>query len=122
MSIADIKLEARRALHEQFGLPIVYTAPDGTISPAVEQSAAGLTLRARFATKTKIISPENDALSIMENVERLIFSAEELEALGRVLGQAGEVLIPDYGFTLSLDMQLDPDGPFNQYWTVARIG
>lgn len=120
MSIVEIKADARRAIHEEFGVPVIYTDLDGTVYPSAEQSAEGLLLTARFSTKARVLSPDSDALTIMENVERLIFNDENLAELDLVLDSAGQVQLVDYNIPLILDMELDRDGPINSYWTVTR--
>lgn len=119
MSLYEIKADTRRALHAEMAVPVTIHDLDGVIYPSAEQSAEGLTLNARFSTKARILSPDNDAVSIMENVERLIFSDEELAAFDLTLDQ-GYLVDTPYGFKLMLDMPLDPDGPINAYWTVTR--
>ena len=120
MSIADIKRKARTDLHRKLGEPCTYTAPDGAVFPSVAQAEAGLALTVRFATKLKAFTPETDALTILEGVERLIFNQDELTALSLVLDHAGQVAVPEFELVLDLDQEMDPDGPLNRYWTVTR--
>ncbi len=122
MSMSDIKREARAALHQVHGESCVCTLPDNTAFPSAEQSAEGLLLTARFASKLKSISPlgGGDGVSILENIERLIFHDSQLEALGLVLEHGTTVAFPGYGLTFVLDQEMDPDGPLNVYWTVTR--
>jgi hypothetical protein len=119
MSLVEIKARTRRALHAQMGVPVTVFDLDEIAYPSAAQVAEGLTLAARFSTRARVISPDNDAMSIMENIEKLIFNSEELAALGLELEQAQRVMTP-YGFDVRLDQQLDPDGPLNVYWTVTR--
>jgi len=120
MSLAEIKADNRRAIHLEFGVPVTYTDLVGITYPSVEQSAGGLVLTARFSTKARILAPDNDAVTIMENVERLIFNSEQLDALAIELEQGGQVQLIEYDIPLHLDMPLDNDGPINRYWTVTR--
>lgn len=120
MSIAAEKVRARLAIHARMAEPCFYSDAGTPTTPSAEQLADGLTLTVRFATKTKMFSPEGDGLSIMENVERLIFIQPQLDALGITLDHAGVVEIPGFGITLQLDQPLDPDGPLQVYWTVVR--
>lgn len=120
MSLSDIKARSRRALHQIHGEPCIYTAVDGTVYPTTAQAQAGLTLTARFATKIKASTPENDGMTLLEGVERLLFSQDQLDSLGLVLENAATVDFPGFGLTFALDQEMDPDGPVTRYWTVTR--
>lgn len=118
-AIAEIKNEARAAIHDRGAVACIYS--DGTTDyPTAEQVEAGLELTVRFATKTKVVSPESDGLSIMEAIERVIFAQPQLDALALEPDHNGVLTLPEYGISLQLDQPLDPDGPFNVYWTVVR--
>lgn len=119
MSMSAIKTAARTALHAAMAEPAVYNDGDA-LYPSAEQLAEGLILTVRFSTKSKLLSPESDGLSIMENVEKLIFQSTQLDALGIELEQGAVISIPGYGIDLVLDQPLDGDGPLNIYWTVTR--
>lgn len=120
MSLSGLKRKARSKLHQRFGEPCVYTAPDGTVTPSVEQSAEGLVLHARFATRLRQFTPESEAVTILEGVERVIFNQDELDALELVPMHAGQLHFAGLELTLDLDQEMDPDGPLNRYWTVTR--
>lgn len=118
--IADIKAEARAAIHDRGAVAAIYNDGESEDYPTAEQTAAGLILTVRFATKTKVVSPESDGLSIMEAIERVIFAQPQLDALGIEPTYNAVLTLPEYGISLQLDQPLDPDGPFNVYWTVVR--
>jgi hypothetical protein len=118
--MAEIKTDARNALHAELAEPCSYADRGTPATPTAEQLAVGLSLSARFASKTKIASAESDAVSIMENIERLIFNQPQLDALELELDHGGIVTFPGYGIAFELDQQIDPDGPVNVYWTVVR--
>lgn len=120
MSLSGLKRKARMKLHQRFGEPCVYTAPDGTVTPSAEQSAEGLVLHARFATRQRAFTPESEAVTILEGIERVIFNQPELDGLGLAPVHAGQLHFPDLELTLDLDQEMDPDGPINRYWTVTR--
>lgn len=120
MSMAEIKSEARTAIHERGAEQCSYTDRGTPTTPSAEQLAEGLLLSARFASKTKIASAESDGVSIMENIERLIFNQAQLDSLGLELESGGLVTFPGYGLVFELDQRIDPDGPLNVYWTVVR--
>jgi len=118
--LAGVKSKARRAIHRIHGWPCQYTAPDGAVFPSTEQLSAGLTLTVRFGTKLRQFSPETDAVTIIEGVERVTFLQDQLDALAMSPQGAGRLSIPDLGFDLFLDQPMDPDGPLQTYWTVTR--
>lgn len=120
MSMSQIKLAARQALHSELAEPCIYTDRDAPAIPSAEQSAGGLSLSARFKSKLKVGSAESDGLSILENVESLIFNQPQLDALALELESGAVVEFPGYGISFRLDQEMDPDGPVNRYWTVTR--
>lgn len=120
MTMAEIKTDQRNALHADMAEPCSYQDRGDPVIPTAEQLAVGLFLSARFASKTKLASAESDGVSIMENIERLIFNQPQLDSLGLELESGGVVTFPGYGIAFELDQQIDPDGPVNVYWTVVR--
>ena len=122
MSFSAIKREARSALHSVLAEPCTCDMPDGTSYPSAEQSAGGLRLTARFASKLKTHAPLDggDGLAVLEPIERLVFQTPQLEALGLTLVQGAVIHMVGYGLSFVLDQPLDPDGPLNEYWTVTR--
>lgn len=121
MGLSAIKQEARLAIHETMGEPCTYTSGDDPSVPTAEQTAAGLTLTARFHTKTKTQIGDNDGLSVMEPIEKLVFNQTQLNALELELEQNAVIYFPGYSLSVCLDQELDPDGPENVYWTVTRV-
>jgi hypothetical protein len=120
MSMAEIKTEQRNALHAEMAEPCLYTDRATPVTPSVEQSAEGLLLSARFKFKLKVGSAEADGVSILENVESLIFNQPQLDALELELDHNAVIEFPGYGISFVLDQRMDPDGPVNVYWTVTR--
>ena len=121
MGLSAIKREARLAIQGRMGEPCTYTDGGDPTVPTVEQIAAGLTLTARFHTKSKVNLGDSDGLTVMEPIEKLVFNQTELDALGLVLDNGAEVHFPGYNLSVILDQELDPDGPENVYWTVTRV-
>lgn len=119
MGLSSEKLNARLALHARMGEPCTYSV-GATIYPTEEQTAAGLELTARFHTKSKISTGDDSSMSVMEPIERLVFSETQLAALDLTLEGGAEIYFPGYNIRVELDQQLDPDGPENVYWTVTR--
>lgn len=120
MGLSAIKTAARLAIQGRMGEPCIYSDGENPSVPTLEHQALGLTLTARFHTKSKVHNSDNDGLSFMEPIEKLVFNQTQLDALGLVLETAAEIHFPGYGITLVLDSPLDPDGPENVYWTVTR--
>lgn len=119
MGLSAIKKEQRLALHAELGEPCSYSRGD-VESPTQEQLEAGLTLTARFHNKIKLHSGDNDGVSVLEGVEKLVFNQTQLDTLGLTLAHGAEIVFPGYGLTVVLDQEMDPDGPENVYWTVTR--
>lgn len=120
MSMSDLKRSVRGAIHDRAAEPCIYHDRDLGAIPSAEQSAEGLTLSARFKSKLKTASAEDDGLSILENVESLIFNQGQLTALAMELESGTVVEFPGYEISFRLDQELDRDGPLNRYWTVVR--
>ena len=120
MSMSDLKRGVRTAIHDRAAEPCIYHDRDLGPIPSAEQSAEGLTLSARFKSKLRTASAEDDGLSILENVESLIFNQDQLTALAVELEHGTLVEFPGYGIAFRLDQRMDDDGPLNRYWTVTR--
>lgn len=119
MGLSADKTEARLAIHERMGEPCSYSDGIDTF-PTLEQIAAGLELTVRFHTKSKVSMSESDSMSLMENIEKIIFMQPQLDALGLTPDSGGVLTFPGYGLSVTLDSELDPDGPLQTYWTVIR--
>lgn len=120
MGLSAIKTTTRLAIHARMSEPCSYSDGASPTVPSAEQIAEGLGLHARFHTKTKTQIGDNDGLSLMEPIEKLIFNATELSSLGLVLEHGARIDFPGYGLSVRLDSELDGDGPENVYWTVIR--
>jgi hypothetical protein len=120
MSISDVKRAARTGIHGALAEPCIYHDRDLGAIPSAEQSAEGLVLSARFKSKLRTASAEDDGISILENVESLIFNQDQLTALDLELENGTVVEFPGYGISFRLDQEMDRDGPLNVYWTVTR--
>lgn len=119
MSMSAIKAAARAALHEKAAEPCTHTR-GAVVTPDAAQTAAGLELSVRFKSKMKLASAESDGVSILENIESLIFRQEQLDDLGITLDHSDIITIPGYSLVFVLDQEMDTDGPQNVYWTVVR--
>jgi len=122
MGLSAIKRDARLAIHQRMSEPCFYADGGEPSTPTVAQIAAGLSLSARFHTKAKLhLGNEDGGMAVMEPIEKVVFNQTELDSLGLVLQNGGEVTFPGYGLGVVLDQQLDGDGPENVYWTVTRV-
>lgn len=121
MGLSAIKTDARLAIHERMAEPCIYSDDLVDPTPTPAQTAAGLELTARFHTKAKVLASESDALSLMENIEKIVFLQPQLDALELELESGALLQFPGYGLSCRLDTELDPDGPLQRYWTVTRV-
>lgn len=121
MPISDLKRDSRHALHEALAEPCLYHDRDRGPIPSAADVAEGKSLSVRFKSKLRTASAEADGLSILENVESLIFHDTQLAALALELEYGALIEIPGYGITFRLDQEMDRDGPLNVYWTVTRV-
>lgn len=127
MGLSAIKMQARQALHSAMAEPASYSPPkplpgDPTEYPTAGQIEAGLSLTVRWHNKMRIVGERSSLdTGIIEGVNRLIFSVDELGALGLTLKRGGVVTIPGYGKQLRLDSKEDDDGPHNVYWGVIEL-
>lgn len=121
MGLSAIKAQARLGIHARMAEPCTYSDGVEPTVPTLEQQAAGLALTARFHTKLRTnLANVSDGLTVMEPIEKVVFNATELTALGLVLDQGSVVYFPGYDLSVILDQPLDGDGPENVYWTVTR--
>lgn len=132
MSIADIKLKARRAIHARLAVAVDLVDedhPDGLIF--ADDFTGGLTVR--YHNKlSREGNLDGDYSQIIDGIDRLIFLDENvaevsaaLVANGQpplVLSRGAEIEIAQYkGLVFALDSQEPPDGPAETAWVVARI-
>jgi len=100
----------RKAVHAAFSYPVLVN---------------GVALSARWHTKQRLIGQlENGGYAeILENLESLVFMADELEEKSVLLEQGTEVVIthPAYSSaTFYLDVLMPNDGPLEVKYQVAR--
>jgi hypothetical protein len=123
-SLADVKAQARRDLHAQAAVPATYI--DDTLIetvPTAVQTAAGSTLTVRWHSRLSRAGAREGGfdVEIVEGIERLVFSQDELDALGLTLRRKGVVTLTDYGMDFELDHEERPDGPVTVYWSVVKL-
>jgi hypothetical protein len=122
---AQVKIDMRRAVHTSLAVAVVYTAPDGTVTQATTDDDGnvlpGFTCRYHNKVNVSLGNLENTGYpTTLEGVDKLVFSTDEIAALGVTPVRNGTVFFPDYGMTFSLDNQAPSDGPINVYWNVTR--
>jgi len=113
---AEIKLSSRRRLHRAAAVSAVYTSPDGE---AVEDR-----ITVRWHNKLARLGELEGGfdVQIIEGVNRLVFSDEQLAEYGLELEERGRVSIPSLGGAVFSLQDLEPtDGPHNVYWQVVRV-
>lgn len=110
----EIKRQARRDIHAAFAVSASYS--DATLAVPVTG------LRVRW--QDKLTNAEGDLSGgyarVFENVDRIIFSTDELADKGLTPQRGGVVTLDDYGIELTLDVREPIDGPVKQIWTVTR--
>lgn len=110
---AAAKAENRQSVHDALAVAAVYTddntpATDVTVRYHTKLSNAGA-LEGGFGVQ------------VLEGIDRLVFNAPQLAALGIELRHGGQLAIPQYGMAFSLDAEEPADGPVSVYWTVALV-
>jgi hypothetical protein len=110
-----IKTRARRDIHAAFAVPALYQ--DATMAVAAPVNVRWHDRPGRPVGDL----PGGDYALVFENVERIIFSEEELAASGLVPMRNGTLTFPQFNsFRLTLDAREPPDGPIKQGWTIQR--
>lgn len=112
------KLKARQALHARLAVSAVYT-DEANPAPGVGLAVRWHTKLARAGNLQGGFDAE-----IIEGIERLVFQQSELTSKGITLARGGlvEIAFPENLGTVvfELDVEGEPDGPENVYWTVTR--
>jgi hypothetical protein len=118
-SLASLKREARRAVHDTLGTPALYSDAAHTTP---------VPLRVRWHGRQSLLGA-GDApgfASTVETVEKIVFDREELQALGLTPIRDGVVVLPDFvrtdgqPFMVRLDNREPYNGPVNVTWQAAR--
>ena len=113
-SFAQIKRDARRAVHETFA--VAATFQDDTMTDPVD-------LRVRFhSSRVNMIGDLGGQgyAEVESRIDKIIFDVEALAALPVVPCRGATITIPDYGLTLVLEQKEPSSGPINETWTVTR--
>lgn len=110
-----IKTRARRDIHAAFVIPCFYQ--DATMAAAAPVHVRWHDRQARPLGNL----PGGDYAEVTENIERVIFSEEELATAGVTPMRNGQLTFPNFGnFRLVLDAREPLDGPIKEIWTVQR--
>ena len=112
---AQIKERARRLVHQAFAVPATYTAPGGTV-------AVPLTVRMHGKIIMGGDIEGEGYATIVENVNKLVFSRDELTAANLTLQANGLVILIPYSYSFRLDIKDPDDGPVTERWHVAQQG
>jgi hypothetical protein len=113
-SFADLKAAARQAVHDQFRVPATYT--DSSLPAPVQ---VNVRWHNRLLVQGDLSS--GGYAQVIDGVDRIVFSADEIASLGLILRPRGLVQIPDYAVTVALATREPSDGPVNVTWNVDRV-
>jgi hypothetical protein len=115
VDFAVIKANARRAVHQQFAVPVSYYAPGSSTV------TASLTARLHGKIVQGGDLQGGGYALIIENVTRVVFNQEEfaLQVPPLTLQVRGKVFFPDYNVAVVLETMDPHDGPINERWSVA---
>lgn len=117
MTAAEIRAQAREAIHVQFAHAAHYT-----------DSGHGVPVPLNVRWHGQNVAPIGDFegagyARILDRVDRIIFLRSELTAAALVLGRGGRVSFPLLGgATFILDHLMPADGPTTELWTVTPDG
>jgi hypothetical protein len=121
MGTAELKSQLRPALHAALANAATYTL-GGSTFPTEEQTEAGLSLTVRWHNKIKITGERTqDDVGVIEGINRLVFSQDELDALELTLARLAVVEVAGLGKRFRLDFAEEGDGPHNVYWSVIEL-
>ncbi len=117
-NFAAAKAKARRAIHRKMSVAAtLQSASSGVLTE-------GITVR--WHNKIVVLGDLQDSgyASVIEGIERIIFSMDEMELLGFVPGVNDVVTITaeEYGGAQLILKDMEPQvGPFENIWQVARL-
>lgn len=132
MSLADIKLKTRRLIHGRAAVPCDLTDEAHPTGLIFADDYTGERLTVRYHNKmARGGDLDGDYAEVIDGIDRLIFSDENVAAVSAALVENGEaplvparnayVTIPAYkGLRFTLDTKEPPDGPLETAWVVAR--
>lgn len=113
--LAQIKHDARRALHDAMKVEATYVPPGG---------GAATALGVRWHNKINRVGDLDNQgwAEIIEGIDRIIFDREELAAKSLTLAEGGVVTLELLmgGFSFVLGAQEPDDGPIERIWIVTR--
>lgn len=114
MAFAELKAAARQAVHDQFSVCATYN--DSTLPSPVQ---VNVRWHNRLLQQGDLGS--GGYAQVIEGIDRIVFGADEITALGLTLRSRGTVQIPEYGATFALATREPSDGPVNVTWNVDRV-
>lgn len=133
MSLADIKAQARRAIHGRLAVAATLVDDDHPDGLIFAEDYAGGRLTVRYHNKLDRSGDLTaDYAEIIDGIDRLVFHDENVAAVSAglvangeaplALSRGAQVTIADYkGLSFELDSQQPPDGPGETVWVVARM-
>jgi hypothetical protein len=106
---SDLRTAARRTVHATFGEPFAYTVDGQTTMLVV-----------RHRTRQSVHGgPDDEYATLLEGVNQLVFSVDDLAANSIVLKRGARVTLPP--FLLELDQPVPRNGPVDVVWSVVDV-
>lgn len=119
MDLVEIKAQSRASNHAFFAVAVLWS-DDGGVTwspPEADKEVFSARLHNKLVRQG---DQGGDYMDIIEGIERLVFNAEQLDALDITLSRGDLIQFPGYGITVELDQHEQDDGPLNRYWHVTR--
>lgn len=116
-NFAEIKAKARRSIHDRMSVAAQHADPStGTLTP----------VSVRWHNKLALLGDLGDSgyASVIEGIDRVIFSRDELTALGIKLKMNDVITMTAVGYDnarLRLDVKEKVAGPIEEIWQVVRL-
>jgi hypothetical protein len=113
-SFSEAKAEARRAVHDTFAVPAMYS--DAVVTTPVE-------VHVRFHSRraTEVLLPGEGLAEVLEATPRVLFDKAEMANLGLTAMRNGQLVFAVYdNLTVVLDVEEKYDGPIYTAWTAIQ--
>ncbi len=112
-SLADLKRDARQAMHDTLSITAAYM-DDSLAAPLAVQ------VRVHNRIVREMDMPGNGMTEMLSSIDRIIFDREALADDEVALRRGGIITVPEWETTFELDIRDAYDGPVEEIWTVVR--